>query len=169
MVIDGALLMLGTAGSRVSFRLLRNWLTRRSPSEGSTALIYGAGDGGELLLRELRNNRSLGLHVVGFVDDDPQKSGRMIHGIPVMGSADEISRILVTTTVKVLVASTTNLEPLRWEQVRAARASRERPRPASHAHRPRTSRTRRRRSTGRTRGAVAGSHAHLARLVKRAV
>jgi len=116
MVMDGALLLLGVAGSRLSFRLLRNWLARRT-GDGQRVLIYGAGDGGELLLRELQNNRSLGMVPVGFVDDDPHKAGRVIHGVPVMGSADDIPRILVNTSVQVVVASTSKIDSARWELV----------------------------------------------------
>ena len=53
-------------------------------------LIYGAGDGGELLVRELQNNFQLGLTPVGFLDDDPQKHGRVIHGLRVFGSVERL-------------------------------------------------------------------------------
>src|SRR5262249_32623858 len=71
-VLDAILLFLGIAGSRISFRLIRNWLVERmGQRSGRRVLIYGAGDGGELLLRELQQNEQLGLVAVGFVDDDP--------------------------------------------------------------------------------------------------
>lgn len=52
------------------------------------ALIYGAGDGGVLTLRELRSNIGLGRHAVGFLDDDRDKRGARIHGLPVLGGLD---------------------------------------------------------------------------------
>jgi UDP-GlcNAc:undecaprenyl-phosphate GlcNAc-1-phosphate transferase len=118
--IDGVLLLLGVAGSRISFRVLRSWLVRNRGSEGRRVLIYGAGDGGELLVRELQNNRELGLVAVGFVDDDPQKAGRVIHGVPVMGSSDEVAKIFSSAKAEELVLSTSKVEPGRWARVAQA-------------------------------------------------
>ena len=60
-VIDAVLMFLFLAGSRMAFRLFRQLLPAVSKQNGRRVLIYGAGDGGELLLRELRNNRELQL------------------------------------------------------------------------------------------------------------
>src|SRR5882672_11507955 len=58
-IIDGVLMFMFLAGSRMAFRLFRQVLPAPGASEGRRVLIYGAGDGGELLLRELQNNRAL--------------------------------------------------------------------------------------------------------------
>ena len=50
----------------MAFRLFRQMLPAVSKHDGRRVLIYGAGDGGELLLRELRNNRELQLAPIGF-------------------------------------------------------------------------------------------------------
>jgi UDP-GlcNAc:undecaprenyl-phosphate GlcNAc-1-phosphate transferase len=115
-VIDGALLLLGIAGTRVSFRLLRNWLLRRRPRPGRRVLIYGAGDGGELLLRELSNNHAHGLVPVGFLDDDPQKAGRLIHGVRVLGPGEQLPRLLTEERIDEVLISTERMEEerLRW-------------------------------------------------------
>ena len=42
-------------------------------------LIVGAGDAGEQVMREMKRNRRLGYHPVGFIDDDPRKKGMRIH------------------------------------------------------------------------------------------
>ena len=118
-IIDGALLLLGIAGTRIAFRLLRNALVRRAPAQGRRAVIYGAGDGGELLLRELQQNKTLGLVAVGFVDDDPQKAGRLIHGVRVMGPSSELGRILVEEKVEEVLLSTVKVDGERLKQVAA--------------------------------------------------
>jgi len=79
----GILLML-LAGSRLSFRMLTEVLVV-SPDHYRRVLIYGAGDGGELLLRELKNNPAMEAKVVGFLDDDPSRLRTKIHGISVLG------------------------------------------------------------------------------------
>jgi UDP-GlcNAc:undecaprenyl-phosphate GlcNAc-1-phosphate transferase len=108
--MQAVLLLFGIAGSRVSFRLLRSWLVRfQQPQNGRRILIYGAGDGGELLLRELQNNRELGLLPVGFVDDDPHKQGRVIHGVRVLGTLDRFRDIVAAEKVEEVVVSTGKL------------------------------------------------------------
>jgi len=70
-------------------------------------LIYGAGDGGELLLRELLNNRALKYSPVGFIDDDPAKSGKLIHGLKVLRRQWRSKLALPATTrwMKLLISS----------------------------------------------------------------
>jgi UDP-GlcNAc:undecaprenyl-phosphate GlcNAc-1-phosphate transferase len=119
LAMDLVLLTAIVSGSRVSFRVIRTWIARfQRPQDGSKrVLIYGAGDGGELLLRELQNNRDLGLHPVGFVDDDPQKLGRMIHGVRVLGSLHELGELAGSQSIEEVVISTTKLAAERSAQV----------------------------------------------------
>ncbi len=53
-------------------------------------LIIGAGDCGETIYREIRGNDRLGYSVTGFLDDDPMKQGKTIHGVPVLGAICDI-------------------------------------------------------------------------------
>ena len=57
-------------------------------------LIIGAGNAGEKILRGIFENDQLHYSVIGFIDDDPEKRGRSIHGISVLGSLDEITSIM---------------------------------------------------------------------------
>ena len=66
-IIDAISMFLLLAGSRMAFRLFRQLVPAVSKQNGRRVLIYGAGDGGELLLRELRNNRELRLAPIGFL------------------------------------------------------------------------------------------------------
>lgn len=54
-------------------------------------LIVGAGSGGEKIYREISANAALPFRVVGFLDDDPGKLGKKIHGVPVLGGVDALS------------------------------------------------------------------------------
>ena len=68
-------------------------------------LIIGAGDAGEKILREIFENNQLHYKVVGFIDEDPQKKGRSIHGVPVLGNLGKITSILEKEDVKeILIA-----------------------------------------------------------------
>jgi UDP-GlcNAc:undecaprenyl-phosphate GlcNAc-1-phosphate transferase len=84
-VLDAMLMLMLLAGSRMAFRLFRKILPATTTRAGCRVLIYGAGDAGELLLRELLNNRELQYVPIGFVDDDPNKKGKVIHGLRVFG------------------------------------------------------------------------------------
>jgi len=105
-VLDGMFLLLMLAGSRMAFRLFRQMLPAPRTREGCRVLIYGAGDAGELLLRELLNNRELQYAPVGFVDDDPNKKGKVIHGLRVFGGNGALSNICREQRVdEVLISS----------------------------------------------------------------
>src|SRR5436190_520351 len=87
-VLDGLFLLFFVLATRTSFRLFRSLLRPSSRRErlGPRVLIFGAGDAGELLLRELRNNEASDRHVVAFFDDDARKIGKVLHGLPVTGN-----------------------------------------------------------------------------------
>jgi FlaA1/EpsC-like NDP-sugar epimerase len=66
-------------------------------------LIAGAGDGGEALAREILETHRGRYEPVCFVDDDPRKRGAEIHGVPVLGSIDELPRLVAQKRVEEVV------------------------------------------------------------------
>ncbi|MDT5294755.1 MAG: UDP-GlcNAc:undecaprenyl-phosphate/decaprenyl-phosphate GlcNAc-phosphate transferase, partial [Acidobacteriota bacterium] len=115
-VLDAMFFFLMLAGSRVAFRLFRQLLP--APSRGGRrVLIYGAGDAGELLLREMRNNLQLQYTPVGFVDDDPFKKGKMIHGLRVFGGNGHLRRICEEQNVEEVLISSSRIEEGRIDQI----------------------------------------------------
>jgi len=62
-------------------------------SNSKRLLIIGAGDCAEKIFRELRDNARLKYNVVGFLDDNPVKLGKKIHGIPVLGCIKDIKAL----------------------------------------------------------------------------
>jgi FlaA1/EpsC-like NDP-sugar epimerase len=68
-------------------------------------LIVGAGAAGEKILREIFENYQLHYHVVGFIDDDPEKQGRSIHGVHVLGNVARLPYILEKVNIEeILIA-----------------------------------------------------------------
>ena len=72
---------------------------RKKEKKGRGMLIIGAGDCGEKICRQFRENPSIQSHVVGFLDDDISKIGRKIHGVPVLNTIDELEHTVKTTEV----------------------------------------------------------------------
>ena len=96
LVLDAVLTIVLIGGMRFSLRALQE-NRRRAPRERvrlRRVLIIGAGDAGEMLLREMHNNPRLGYLPVGFVDDDERKQGFLIHGVEVLGTTASLPRIL---------------------------------------------------------------------------
>src|SRR4051794_17565751 len=91
VALDFLLLLAFVAGTR----LLARTLIERPPSglmaRGKEVLVVGAGDAGQLIVRELQRNRRLGMTPIGFVDDDPRKRNDRIQGIRVLGTTDELT------------------------------------------------------------------------------
>jgi UDP-GlcNAc:undecaprenyl-phosphate GlcNAc-1-phosphate transferase len=91
-------LFLALAASRSSFRILDRIYGRRQTQLGKIkVLIYGAEDAGEIALRWILLNPGFGYWPVGFLDDDPFKWGRRIHGFDVLGGRHQIEAILANT------------------------------------------------------------------------
>jgi len=99
-IIDAIVLAAALAASRVSPHLLAEllapWQRRDASSQGPVKrlLIVGAGAVGEMLVREMRVRPDYGYEPVGLVSDDDGTVGHRIHGVPVLGSRQDLSRIL---------------------------------------------------------------------------
>ena len=105
-LIDALVMLMLLAGSRMTFRLFRQVLPVANGGAGRRVLIYGAGDAGELLLRELVNNRDLRCSPVGFMDDDPVKQGKVIHGFRVFGGNGLLKKVIDQQRVEQVLIST---------------------------------------------------------------
>jgi FlaA1/EpsC-like NDP-sugar epimerase len=116
-LIDLILSFLGTAGLRVAVRMVAEALHgRQGKVQEKRIFIYGAGDAGITLLREIRNNPKLAYHVCGFLDDARDKVGLLISGIAVLGGGDELQALLTkhnTEIILVAIPSATGVEMTR--------------------------------------------------------
>jgi UDP-GlcNAc:undecaprenyl-phosphate GlcNAc-1-phosphate transferase len=110
IMIDALLTAALVLSSRLSFRSLE-MIRQRLQSAGERVLVYGAGDGGELALRELLNNKELALQPVCFLDDDVRKHGAQVHGVPVVGGRESLGRAVERYGVRKIVIGTRKLAP----------------------------------------------------------
>jgi FlaA1/EpsC-like NDP-sugar epimerase len=100
-VADGVFTFLFTGGLRTAIRFYFVNYAESPASQKHLAkinfkkvLIIGAGTAGEKLLRELLGNYRQNYKVMGFIDDDPNKQGRSIHGIRILGNVADLANIV---------------------------------------------------------------------------
>jgi FlaA1/EpsC-like NDP-sugar epimerase len=111
------------AGIRLAVRWLREWLQMVGPS-AHRVLIVGAGNAGELLARDMQANPAYNYRPVAFVDDDPVKRKAKIHGIPVVGTINDINRAVEAFQVHEIIVSIPSATPrVLRRTVEAAEAS----------------------------------------------
>ena len=116
-LVDGAFAFLLAGAFRATIRYFYSsngqekdppWYTpwkKAGATVNRRVLIIGAGDAGEKLLREVLENPQLHYEVVGFLDDDPKKQGRSMHGVQVVGPIDNLPQVVEDRNItEVLVA-----------------------------------------------------------------
>ena len=103
-LLDALLLSSLMVGIRSMYRV-PDYLQQRDHATGEAALIYGAGRGGQLVLRELLQNPRFGLCPIGFLDDDPRLQGRRVNGIPIRGAVADLSAIIKAQSVSFLIVA----------------------------------------------------------------
>ena len=117
-LLDLMICFLATSGLRLMLRMMLEVTsnTRSSCEVRKNMLIYGAGDAGITLLREIRNNPRLSYRVVGFLDDRPDKKGLRLAGVPVLGGGNEVKSIVTRhniETILIAIPSATGTEMVR--------------------------------------------------------
>ncbi len=94
-VMDWLLLLGLIAGTRLLARsVIERPGTGALVARGKEVLVVGAGDAGQLTIREMQRNRQLGYTPIGLIDDDPRKKNLRIHGVRVLGTTEELAHIL---------------------------------------------------------------------------
>jgi len=93
--IDLLLCLAFVAGTRLMARtLIERPLPGRIIARGREAIIVGAGDAAQLVVKEMLRNPNLGYTPIGFVDDDPRKRNLRLHGIRVLGTLGDLPHLI---------------------------------------------------------------------------
>ncbi len=96
---------------------LRNSLARLI-SQGTPTLILGAGESGQSLAHHLQmSGAGAGYRLLGFLDDDPDKVGKIIHGLPVLGRCDQVQELVEAHQVELVVIAIHNVPKSRFRQL----------------------------------------------------
>ncbi|MFC1966551.1 polysaccharide biosynthesis protein [Chloroflexota bacterium] len=109
LIMDWLLVMVLVGGERLFFRLWREYQVKQafplSQEPHKRLLIIGAGDAAEMITREINDRLSSGYHLVGYADDDLRKVGQSVHGVPVLGTTQDIPQMVSQHNIdEILVA-----------------------------------------------------------------
>ncbi len=94
IILDWMASIILISGSRFFYRALSEFKTPVPNRNAKKVLIVGAGDAGELVLKEFNKHKELNTRIVGFVDDDSSKHNMEIHGIKVLGNRTSIPALV---------------------------------------------------------------------------
>jgi len=103
LILDWLLCLFGVGGSRLCWRLFRERIFSRNLPYQKRALIFGAGDAGEMVAREMLRHPEMGWTPVGFIDDRGLRVGLKIHCLPILGTQRDIPRIVQEKKIDELV------------------------------------------------------------------
>ena len=126
--IDLLLTFLFLSGIRVGIRLFLT--SEHGPfkipflgkvdTDGTRILVVGAGSAGEKLLREIKENPGIHYQVAGCIDDDKRKLRQTIHGVPVLGSVDEIKEISEKEAVEEIIIAISAASAMQMRRIVSA-------------------------------------------------
>jgi FlaA1/EpsC-like NDP-sugar epimerase len=121
IILTGLLTGLYLAGIRVMVRWFREWIRIIEPT-ARRALIVGAGNAGELLVRDMLSDGGYNCRPVGFVDDDPIKRRMTIHGISVVGTIADIKKAAEVLEVHEIIVAIPSASTMVKQKILAASA-----------------------------------------------
>ncbi|MEE8171227.1 MAG: nucleoside-diphosphate sugar epimerase/dehydratase, partial [Phycisphaerae bacterium] len=116
-ILDWGATVVLVIGARAAVRVYYEESRYEASETVRRCLILGAGDTGEMLLREINRMPSTQNHVVGFLDDDPSKQAVRIHDVPVLGSLDDTRSLAEANHIDELLIAMPNVSQRRLRHV----------------------------------------------------
>lgn len=108
-ILDTLILLSILCFRSFSWRIFRDQYLNQKTKVGKPTILIGAGKLGAMLLSEIRRQPELNLNPVGFLDDDNNKIGAYIYGIPVIGKIDDLIRILHLYSIQETIITMSNV------------------------------------------------------------
>jgi FlaA1/EpsC-like NDP-sugar epimerase len=93
-VLDWLILLALVAGTRLLARTIMERPAGGLVARGKEVIVVGAGDAGQLVIREMQRTPQLGYTPIGLIDDDPRKKNLRVHGVRVLGTTNELRHIV---------------------------------------------------------------------------
>ena len=110
MIVYFLLLVFFVSARLVSLKGFKEYFTHQKvKSADKSIVIFGAGDSGNAVLKEILNNDDLNMRPLGFIDDDINKVGLKINGIEVLGTRGELKRVIEKNNVDEVIIAVRNI------------------------------------------------------------
>jgi len=94
LLIDAALALIFVGLTRFGIRMTRQWRQQGHPQDLPRLIIFGAGDLGETIVRDMQRRKRPTHKIVGFADDDHAKWRMRIHNVPILGGRKELPKLI---------------------------------------------------------------------------
>jgi FlaA1/EpsC-like NDP-sugar epimerase len=120
LVLDGILCFSIMIGARVFTRLFRERMllkTKNGHTDVKSVVIVGAGGVGQNIVKEIRDNPNIQKAVIGFVDNDSRRQGKIFQGVPVLGPVSDLSKICLKNAIDMVLIAQTSVSPLELREI----------------------------------------------------
>lgn len=112
-VIAGMIDVFFIGGSRLVYRLYRRLVLGRviKIDNLKRVLVFGAGDAGAMIAKEMELHPELKYKLIAFMDDSPDKIGRKVNGIPILGGVEDVSDIVDKKSIDEIILAIPSAKP----------------------------------------------------------
>lgn len=120
IILDFILCFSMMIGLRVLTRIIREQIALRSKGYNSrpkTALIIGSGAVAQSIVREMRENPKMDKSILGYLDSDAKRVGKVIHGIPVLGTFEDLERVCQQRGIDLVIIAQTSVNPKELREI----------------------------------------------------
>lgn len=114
IVIDFIICFSTMIGVRVATRILREHLAlnlKGYHSKPKSVLIVGSGVVAQSIVREIRENPKLDKAVLGFVDNDVRRQGKVFYGVPVLGTQEDLEKLCTRNGIELVIVAQSSVTP----------------------------------------------------------
>lgn len=120
-IVNVMVIIVGMVSLRIAYRTMRRIVMktelRQNEFESSKVLIVGAGEAGNMIVKELFKRPELKKMPVGVVDDDKNKQGKCVYDVPVLGTIDDVEQIVKNHCIDEIIICIANINPKRKREI----------------------------------------------------
>jgi FlaA1/EpsC-like NDP-sugar epimerase len=109
ILIDGLLFFLFSSALRISKRVYLELIKGYTTKKGLRTLIIGAGNTGEMILRDIKRTGYVEFYPVGFLDDDKRKIGTYLHGVKVLDKIENLEKVIKAYSIEAIIIAIASL------------------------------------------------------------